>query len=310
MQLHYNILWIDNDLQDYIDRDYFVNLNEFLLSYGFIADINPLFDSTEIDSVLGKRYDLIISDYDLGLDDQNTGVELVKRIREEYLTEILFYTGNFSVEVEEKLRDALKYVDRISIHLGRETLSAKIERTIMLTVQKLLELNATRGLITSITSDLDVDMELIAHKLIEALEKESATKIFTSAHKEIAKKQIKDATTLQEIFDKEDYKGYFSKAGAFRKWDLLKDIIKLNTPEKFNYELLKEYDKDVISIRNKFAHAKAIKIKGEIHLAGFGTDGESFQFNEEQCIEIRKKLIGHKDNFNELLKHLGISNEQ
>ncbi len=303
MQLHYNVLWIDNDLQDYIDRAYFVNLSEFLLSYGFIADINPLFDSTELDTVLGKKYDLIISDYDLGLDDRNTGVELVKRIREEYLTEILFYTGNFSEEVEDKLRDALKYVDRISIHLGRETLLAKIEKTIMLTVQKLLELNATRGLITAITSDLDVDMELIAHKIIEATEIEIAAKIFASAHKEISKKQLKDVATLQEIFEKQDYKGYFTKAEAFRKWDLLKEIIKLNTPEKFNYDLLKEYYKEVISIRNKFAHAKAIKINGEIHLAGFGPDGESFQFNEEQCIEIRKKLIGHRDNFNELLKH-------
>lgn len=306
MQLHYNILWVDNDLQNYIDRDYFVNLNEFLLGFGFIADINPLFDSTEIDSVLEKRYDLIISDYDLGLDDNNTGVELVKKIREEYLTEILFYTGNFSTETEEKLRNALKYVDRITIHLGRETLLAKIERTIMLTVQKLLELNATRGLITSITSDLDVDMELIVHKLIEIIEKDSTVKIFTSAHKEISKKQVKDVAGLQEIFEKEDYKGYFSKVDAFRKWDILKEIIKLNTPENFSHELLKEYYKDVISIRNKFAHAKAIKINGEIHLAGFGPDGESFQFNEEQCIEIRKKLIGHRDNFNELLKHLEI----
>jgi len=306
MQLHYNILWIDNDLQDYIDRDYFVNLNEFLLGYGFIADINPLFDSTELNNVLEKRYDLIISDYDLGLDDENTGVELVKKIREEYLTEILFYTGNFSVETEDKLRDALKYVDRITIHLGRETLLAKIERTIMLTVQKLLELNSTRGLITSITSDLDVAMELIAHKIIEAINIEIAAKIFASSHKEISKKQSKDITILQEIFDKQDYKGYFTKADAFRKWDLLKEIIKLNTPENFNYDLLKEYYKEVISIRNKFAHAKAIKINGEIHLAGFGPDGESFQFNEEQCIEIRKKLIGHRDNFNELLKHYGM----
>jgi hypothetical protein len=309
MQLHYNILWIDNDLQDYIDRDYFVNLNEFLLGYGFIADINPLFDSTELNSVLEKRYDLIISDYDLGLDDKNTGVELVKKIREEYLTEILFYTGNFSVETEEKLRDALKYVDRITIHLGRETLFAKIERTIMLTVQKLLELNATRGLITSITSDLDVDMELISHKLIEAIEKATATKIFTSAHNEICKKQVKDARAFQEIFDKEDFKGYFTKADAFRKWDLLKEIIKLNTPEKFNYDLLKEYYKEVISIRNKFAHAKAIKINGEIHLAGFGPDGVPFQFNEEQCIEIRRKLIEHRYNFNELLRYFGINTD-
>jgi CheY-like chemotaxis protein len=307
MQLHYNILWVDNDLQDYIDRDYFVRLNEFLLGYGFIANINPLFDSTELDSVLEKRYDLIISDYDLGLDEENTGIELVKRIREDYLTEILFYTGNFSMETEEKLRNALKYVDRITIHLGRETLLEKIEKTIILTVQKLLELNATRGLITSITSDLDVDMELIAHKIIEATSSDITDKIFESAHKEISKKQSKEVAALQEIFEKKDYKGYFTKADAFRKWGLLKETIKLNIPQNFNYELLKEYYKEVISIRNKFAHAKAIMIEGELHLAGFGPDGTAFQFNEEQCIEIRKKLIGHRDNFNALLKHFAIT---
>lgn len=309
MQLHYNILWIDNDLQEYIDRGYFDNLREFLLGYGFIADINPLFDSDELSTVLKKKYDLIISDYDLGRDENNTGVELVKKIREVYLTEILFYTGNASVETEEKLRDALKYIDRITIHLGRETLLGKIERTIILTVQKLLELNATRGLITSITSELDFDMELIAHKIIEVTSSANADKIFGSTHKEITKKQTKDITALQEIYDKKDYKGYFSKADAFRKWDLLKEIIKLSVPAKFDYDLLKEYYKEVISIRNKFAHSKAIIIKEELHLAGFGPDGEPFQYNEEQCIEIRKKLIGHRDNFNELLNHFGLKGE-
>lgn len=303
MQLHYNVLWIDNDLQDYIDRDYFVNLNEFLLGYGFIADIVPLFDSTELNSVLEKRYDLIISDYDLGLDDTNTGIELVKKIREEYLTEILFYTGNFSTETEEKLRDSLKYVDRITIHLGRETLLAKIERTIMLTVQKLLELNATRGLITSITSDLDVDMELIAHKIIDVTDIDIATNIFANVHKEISKKQSRDVATLQKLFDDKDYKGYFTKTDAFRKWDLLRETIKLQVPNNFDYDLLIEYYKEVISIRNKFAHAKAIMIDGQLHLSGFGPDGIPFQFNEEQCIEIRKKLIGHRNNFDVLLTH-------
>jgi len=301
MQLNYNILWIDNDLQSYIDRGVFDQLKEFLLGYGFIANIYPLFDSTELKSILENKYDLIISDYDLGLDDNNTGIELVKKIREEYLTEILFYTGNFSAEMEEKLRNSLKYVDRITIHLGRETLSTKIEGTIKLTIQKLLELNATRGLITSVTSELDFDMENIAYSLIGKIDDNVSINIFQKTHNEISKGHNKNIKELDENFAKRDFKAYFIKVVAFRKWDLLKELIKINIPNGFNYDLFKEYNNDVIIIRNKFAHARAIQIDNQTYLSGFGADGKPFQFNEDQCIEIRKKLIEHRDNLNVLL---------
>jgi len=60
----------------------------------------------------------------------------------------------------------------------------------------------------------------------------------------------------------------------------------------------------VIVVRNKFAHAKSMTQDGKLFLAGFGHDGTPFEFDSSQCISIRKSLIAHRENFNQLIAHL------
>ena len=65
-------------------------------------------------------------------------------------------------------------------------------------------------------------------------------------------------------------------------------------------DLFKKYDKEVIDVRNKFAHAKAIEVEGGLVLKGH-IKGKNFEFTEESCIKIRQDLINHKRNI-EVLK--------
>ncbi len=298
MRLEYNILWIDNDIEDYIDNGEVNKIKLFLEDLGFEPNIITINDEAELDNHLHThKYDLILSDFNL---NATTGDEIIEKIRNEkgFSTEILFYTAKSNFRDNPEVKERLAFMDRITFHSNRDTFLDKLEKLIQLTLDKLLELNATRGLITAATSELDVEIEEIYYLLIDSITdadlKPKIEKIFKTDYKEIKRNLIKKCQSQRDNHVG-DYKLYFSQSEAFRKWDILKELISLNAPEEFNLTLFKEYFKEVIDVRNKFAHAKAELIEGRMVLRGhFGQVG--FQYDNEACIQIRKNLIGHKKN--------------
>ncbi|MGV7106470.1 response regulator [Flavobacterium sp. U410] len=305
MKLEYNILWIDNDLQSYIDNNSVRSIEEFLLEKGFDPIIEKVFDEANLDQFITKHeYDLIISDYNL---NNTTGDEIIKQIREDKQldTEILFYTAQDSYMNNDQVIKNLAFKERLTFKVGRNGLLEKIEKVIELTLKKLLELNATRGLITAATSDLDVEIEEIYYQLIEIpLDDEmrpKVEKIFRTDYKEMQKNYLKQCKAKRDNCTA-DYKQYFSLSDSFRKYDILKELLKLKNFDNFNLDLFKKYGTDVISVRNKFAHAKAIDDNGILKLKG-QIEGQDFEFTEVSCVEIRKNLIEHKRNI-ETLKNL------
>ena len=93
MRLEYNILWIDNDIQEYIDNKEVDNLNSYLEELGFEPNIVTVEDEADLDKfIYNHKYDLIISDFNL---NATTGDKIIEKIRDEkgFSTEILFYTA-------------------------------------------------------------------------------------------------------------------------------------------------------------------------------------------------------------------------
>lgn len=306
MRLDYNILWIDNDLPGYIERGEVADIEEFLIECGFEPHIEKVFDEADLDQYIDKfEYDLIISDFNL---ENTTGGTVIKRIRDEKQldTEILFYTAQIdnSKEFNDEVRN-LAFVERLTFQLGRDRLMDKIERVISLTLKKLLELNATRGLITAATSELDVEIEEIVMQLVlhHKIGDDDLKQIVTDkAHTPLQKR-------LESFWDKYiDFQSYFPKIDAVKKWEIFRDLLK---PLKAKAEIKsfldsnKTYQTQVIDIRNKFAHAKAIKDNGTLKLKG-QIEGEDFEFTEDSCVEIRRNLINHRRNVYALKAYLEI----
>lgn len=305
MKLEYNILWLDNDLEEYIKTGDVNSINEYLIELGFEPNIVTVFDEADIDQYLNINYDLIISDFNL---NNENGDVIIYRLREEKRldTEILFYSAKTNFVEDKEVKERLAFMERINIQIGRDNLLDKIEKVIGLTIEKLLELNATRGLITSATSDLDAEIEELFNSIIKihfADElKFKIEKIFKTDYKEI-KKNLLNKCKSQRDTHSADFTTYFSQSDSFRKWNILKKLINLNVPVGFDLDLFKNYKTEVIDIRNKFAHAKSEEINGKMFLRGqFGKEG--FQFDKDACIQIRKKLIKHKRNFENLKLNL------
>lgn len=304
MKLEYNILWIDNDLKEYVDNGSIGDVEKILTEKGFEPNVEKVFDEADLDESINKHdYDLIISDYNL---ENTTGDIIIENIRTQKKSdsEILFYTAQPESSFKDKTQvmERLWMIDRLTFHIGRENLIDKIEKVINLTLKKLLELNATRGLITAATSNLDVEIEEIYYTLIEKPVSEEVKpkieKIFITDYKEIKKNLLRKCKAQRDSHTA-DYKTYFSQSDAFRKWDLLKELISLNVPNGFDLDLFRKYYEEVIDVRNKFAHAKAIEVEGRLVLKGH-IEGKDFEFTDESCIKIRQDLINHKRNIETL----------
>jgi CheY-like chemotaxis protein len=303
MKFEYKILWIDNDLQSYIDNDSVNGIEVFLLEKGFEPIIEKVFDEANLDQFITKHnYDLIISDYNL---NNTTGDAVIKQIREEKQldTEILFYTAQNSYMNNEQVMKNLAFKERLTFQVGRDTLLQKIEKVIELTLKKLLELNATRGLITAATSDLDSEIEEIVMQLIvkhnksdDDLKQIVTDKAFTPLEKRVS--------SFWDNYN--NFQNYFHKIDAIKKWEIFRDLLKpLNAQAEIKTFLdhNKTYQDQVIKIRNQFAHAKGIDDNGVLKLKG-QVEGQDFEFTEESCVEIRKNLLTHKRNIETLRQEL------
>lgn len=291
MRLEYKILWIDNDLSAYIENGSVKDVEDFLLEKGFEPTIEKIFDEADLDKFITKHdYDLIISDYNL---NNTTGDTVIKQIREERKSdaEILFYTAQDSYMNNEQVIKNLAFKERLTFKVGRNGLIEKIETVIELTLKKLLELNATRGLITAATSELDVEIEEIVMHLITTQKKnEEELKQIV-----IDKVFLKLEGTLNNFWESySNFQEYFPKIEAIKKWEILRDLLKpmKNDSKGINafLENNKTYQDQVITIRNQFAHVKAVEENGVLKLKG----GKDIEFDENKCIEIRKNLIAHK----------------
>lgn len=309
MQLEYNILWIDNDIQEYIDNGEVGSIKTFLNELGFESNVETVADEANLDNYIFKhKYDLILSDFNL---NATTGDVIIQEIRENkrFSTEILFYSAKNNFRDEPEVKERLAFMDRITFHTNRDTFLDKVEKLIVLTLDKLLELNATRGLITAETSQLDVIIEELTIEIannrlnldgnrLKAIIDDYADKFLSSR-----------SESFKEKYNEIGFSNIFQSIEANRKWNIFRTLLKEYNKEVKSSEIetfLKRnstYFDQVIDIRNKFAHSKAKQKEGKMVLIGqFGK--EDFQFDSDQCITIRKDIIGHRLNFKELLEHI------
>lgn len=309
MQLEYNILWIDNDIKEYIDNGEVDSIRLFLNDLGFESNVVTVDDEANLDNYMFLyKYDLILSDFNL---NATTGDVIIQEIRENkrFSTEILFYSAKNNFRNEPEVKERLAFMDRITFHTSRDTFLDKVEKLIVLTLDKLLELNATRGLITSETSQLDVIIEELTLELANNRLKLNADRL-----KKIIDEYADDFLSSRSESFKGKYKeigfnNIFQSIEANRKWSIFRTLLKEYNKEVQSSEIslfLKKnstYFNQVIDVRNKFAHSKAKQKEGKMVLIGqFGK--EDFQFDSDQCIGIRKSIIEHRSNFKELLEYI------
>ena len=299
MKLRYNILWIDDQIEDIISLGVKDDIKEYLENLEFLTDID-CFETTSLaeDKLTRTKYDLILSDYNIEGGDEK-GDALIKRIRNnEIFTEILFYSAqpNFKQEVI-----GLNRISYFSLENdeGYRNFKQEVKSLIDQTVYKLQELPAVRGMVMTETSILDSKVEDIlleffsvenadTNKLREAILKRVENSLLDNFRK--SKEFTKDLLTLKisEKLASEIVKDRICDAS--KKSRTIGEIIalrELGEKEEFK-DFFKNYNEDVIQVRNKLAHAKSDIIDDKECL--IINDEQTETYDAEKCIEIRKNL--------------------
>ena len=79
MKITYNILWLDDAIDEFQEDGFVDKINKYLEEEGFIAYIRTVSKVNEFLRYLSEEYDLILMDYNIG--DGKNGAELITDIR-------------------------------------------------------------------------------------------------------------------------------------------------------------------------------------------------------------------------------------
>jgi len=295
--LKYRILWVDDNIETYIDLEVDKDFELFLQDQGFHPEIKK-FETAEnalVHLQSDRKFDLIISD--LNLTGGEGGDSLIKKIREgEIYTEILFYSAQpgFDETAKELYKDRVSFLSLVGDE-GNRLFKEKVKWLISLTVSKLQELNNVRGLVMAETSELDV---LIEEILIEIMSEENEltknlrkymvkkveenNKFRKDLYEEIDEIAHSDLIKNRTIFDANKksriLNEFFKKSGLVEKENSLKNFHN-------------NYKEQVLKVRNDLAHAKSKIIDGIEYLIISRKDGDqTTKIDQQKCIEIRSNL--------------------
>lgn len=295
MKLRYNILWLDDQIEEFMEDGFVDQIKEFLDNEGFEYNIKTLSCADDFFACLSDQWDLILTDYNM---EGMNGAEVITKIRgKQIFTEILFYTAQKSWESLDKI-DRISFVQTAGIVSGNhhEIVTREAMRLIALTIKKFQDIVAMRGMIMHETSSLDAQINSLVQSYLAC---ESESNCDMCQNKEQCK-SIADTVIPQmeahlnqklKITSKRDFKKIrkdnFLYSADYKRIVLGK-LLKLHGIKDFS----SNYKDDIITIRNKFAHA--VLLSDEHGQSYFENKDEDLKFDDTLCKEIRKNIRKYK----------------
>ncbi|MDA8135500.1 MAG: response regulator [Desulfobacteraceae bacterium] len=304
MGINYKILWVDDRMETFNELEMPKDIINYLNELGFSGEIQCLENIDDAEKLSKDiKFDLILSDYNIGDGYSKNGDTLIKKIRDgAVFTEVLFYSAQTDIEeIAKKLfQDRVSFYTILPEDRGYQGFLKKIKHLIEQTIQKLQEIESVRGLVMSETSRLDaIVMEILEAYFESGNEKCEILKqdIIKNIGKSFGKNYIKDdgcnlkncRLKISELTGSEITKERIFDAD--KKAMALEKMLKL---EKHNPIVFKHttYLLEVIKVRNDLAHAKALTKDGKEFLVLAEKDGEKeFRFDQSRAVGIRKDLL-------------------
>lgn len=314
MRHEYCILWFEDD-EDFVTdtQDYFCSE---LRELGFRLKLIHEEDISRFDILDFSEVDLILSDLNMdpeSKDDDDTGEELIEKIRDKgILTEIFFYSGvstNLENSVQRLSKD-ISHIQRLGIHAGRSGLEKKVISFIGASIRKLEDLNNMRGLVISQAIELENDIIQICSLLLpDPAQNQDKT---ADAH-EVLRKRLDNKMDCNSCKEK-----YALKDSAELSFSTLLDRKLLTSSDKFHIlkgylkrlksdcsteqlvlinKLLKHptFEIDFLDHRNIYAHQPVEVHKGKQILRSINKRADDITHDKEWCSVIRKNFLDYAD---------------
>ena len=210
----------------------------------------------ELGRQLGKEYDLILIDYNLGLGELN-GADAAHEIRKSLLyTDMVFYSSNPPADLINELAE--KGVQGVFVARRDDELDDKFIGVADTVIGKAVDLTHMRGIAMAQVADMDVLMEetLIhmfesADEKFEGCDKRTLSKLLES--KQDSVDQLGSLVEQNDILSVIRDSRHFSSA---HKIIAIKRLAKRIEIEESSLKTLNDYENDIIHNRNTLAHVK------------------------------------------------------
>ena len=306
MSLQYNILWLDDRVEEYQTLEIDTELKEYVESLFFEPHIY-MYESVEeaVQNSTKRKYDVIFSDFNIN-EDKN-GKDFIIDIRNKNVNaEVLFYSAQ-----QTPPETGMDRISFLKLHSDNsyEDLKNKMKKVIDLTIEKLTDLTNLRGLVMSEVSELDVMMkEIVASYCNKSTTDEEDLRKYIIGKLEDRLKDSLDVSqlncdkkclhvwkskTIQEVVFEQNFDSYTTA----RALNHIIEKKKLGI-EKFLFS----YNTEIIQNRNDLAHCKAeLKDNGKEVLS---TKHGEKEFTTEDINEIRKNIIKYHNMFDDIAKNL------
>lgn len=300
MKLDYKIIWVE----DKIDTKPFLALreiiNEHLVNEFFNVQIETSEDFDEFKEKYGasETFDLIITDLNLNESHGSQVIDFVRDVKH-IMTEIFFYSANSELSATKLVNSS-----RITFHQMDEAsayreLGASIIELINLTISKFQNIVTMRGMIMQETSYLDsLTYDMVTKYILDnddevrvALYDELIS--FFGRKFKLSEKSKKNNNINNIIKDP-------LLLSSAQRANVLSEIINKNGLENF----IDEFKKEVINVRNQFAHA--VLMKNEEGIDYFQVKDAEVHFDENLCRNIRKNISKHLNNISGLASKLSL----
>ena len=310
MSLRYNVAIIDDKKLLY--QNYKGVIDEFLAANGFDAEVEHIPSEQDFDGYPLDKPNLFLVDLKFGQVDK--GQIFIEKIRNNYLTDVLFYSSD---------HDAIdKYRSEIGsqgiFFAERDEQNDEVEPLLEKMLSKMIARSnaprSTRGLVMECVAELD---DMVKEKILLLLDKlpnEKREGYYKGIIKIIKCSSDGRLNKLQQFFDASfaEKKQNILSSGVsldFSVADLIENIritdssknlkfllslYKLHYGENELYEQIKEYE-ELLKKRNILAHVSQSK-EGDTYIFKSRDSGMSdYVLTDHECLSLRKSILDLSD---------------
>lgn len=301
MKLNYKIIWVEDKIETRPFESIKKNIESFLKEKFFNVEIHTAEDFEEFKGEFNSNgsFDLVITDYSLNDSHGNQVIDFI-RMDKNILTEVFFYSANSelkTVSLANNSRISFYQLEGTGYHAE---LQRKIQELISLTIAKFDHIVAMRGMIMHETCSLDAQMIKIIKQTIRN-GKVDFSELANSIYNELidlfkGKKEFVEECQAKSNFNNLSKDNFvFSAKYKIRTLSQVTKALKI-------IDFSDEYNEEINSIRNKFAHAVLLTDEDGREYFKHGESG--LEFNEDLCRKIRRDINKHKLNLDNVEKEI------
>lgn len=305
--LTYKVVVIDDDPDLY--EDYIDEIEAILKAQGYLLEHDRYEELDELEENSLEDVDLFLVDLKFGNEDK--GPEFIAKIRENYFTDILFYSSDSKAIISSRSKGEFEGVFFAIRDENKNEIKERIKQLIEKMIKRSNTPLASRGLVLGCVAELDNIVKDRIHALLLKIGPEQSEKLMNDCTKMYYSSYSTNSDKIKEFFGTNFHKGKLQwcevkeKYGKYDVSSLVENVAVTDSNKNFRvllktYETLKGKDDtytaiknfiELLSDRNIFAHVREEKNENGQYQFKRLNEGEYLVLSDEKCIKLRTSII-------------------